>query len=1241
MDEPPPDPLESSQQTLLRCLEDLRRAGFTIPTSAIVRIEPAANPTPQTSVLQISSQESGKFAASKNDEPSTGTDGDFEPQAATMATLSSHPPTMATPSPLPALMTKSIQSDPQVRDRPQTIGENIAPQIMATPVTSVQAISTPAVIATTGSRAEITRQVLADLWDRGYRIPPSTFRELNRDAQTMDYTRTAPITGSLATRNQKQNRKPKVKGAVRKPSGGQTTLQKLQLMGNNLLPGHEPGMTSTDFGNFNLVSNLTLPSSVILGNNARTDNDLHGTSARVFNNNASHAFKYNLPSSTHVEGITCAHTPFNGQNDDTNNAIQNIAHQVPPSANVPNNHANISISDANNPSRSGGLLSAPNLTSKDPQHLPGYKSVPIISEKIVETHRGEACITFEDCEVQQMNMLENTLLIGKFSHGRPLLSVIREHFTKSFVLKGSIEIGLVDPRHVFLSFSNPEDCIEILIKGQILFNGKCPMRIFRWTPEFDTRFETSLALVWVLLPNLKAHCFYIPCIKQIVKPIGRFLHVDADTAKFSRPNVAKVKVEVDLMKPLRQKIFIRLGSKIPGREDFGFWQSIEYEKIPPYCLTCWKQGHLSSSCRVNRARVDPYMGNSQPPRDPSGTNNAFAGDNGSSLGVSNHPPTHRPQVQPQVTFSKAFDPQRLSKNQRKHQNRKARKEKGKSPIVESLNDVGTTTAITEVGFRRDEATTSRDTTFYIPITTSNDFAELQVDDDNQTSQTAPVFQPLAPTDCTGQLSPILEDSEKAASPSTQPLLGPLPLYQGLDHAQAQEDNHSPAQPPPSPGEASSTRQVFSFPPTIPVTAGPHTPLREAGTGGCGLNTDQVLIPTISPVAHPSSPAPTVKHLRRTKSSSEGSNIAMFYREASDDESESSIAGTIALFESVGRIKTSLGHGSPPRVPHVPFGDRFTPLQLESFKVRLGFDSSFAGANGKLWLLWNSDLSLNLESESDQSVSVSCSHASIPYAFWTTFVYAKTKERLRTILWTELCSVSYRIPQDVPWAVVGDFNCLLNVDEKKGGLPYPHRKTTDFRKCTSTCDLIDSSAYGSSYTWWNGRRKKSAIWMRLDRFLYTSVWESKFRTSVHHLSRTSSDHCPLLITSQVISAQPIPKHFIFLNVWTKHEDFLRVVSESWDVPVEGAPMYVLATKLSRLQKALVPWNKESFGNIFTKLQELEDKVQLLEDILQQNPDDDRALIDYKKSTAFPSQSKQRCQGSGQRLRASEVCEGSLF
>nr|GLL25410.1 hypothetical protein DM860_018267 [Ipomoea trifida] len=146
--------------------------------------------------------------------------------------------------------------------------------------------------------------------------------------------------------------------------------------------------------------------------------------------------------------------------------------------------------------------------------------IPVISEKLVETHRGEPCITFEDNEVQQMNKIENIMLVGKFSHGEPLLSEIRSFFAKTFVLRGTVEIGLMDPRHVFLAFSNPDDCVDIFVKGQISFNGKYLMRLFQWTADFDTRFETSLLRhLWPL-----------------------FLHVDAATTKFSRRNVAKVKV---------------------------------------------------------------------------------------------------------------------------------------------------------------------------------------------------------------------------------------------------------------------------------------------------------------------------------------------------------------------------------------------------------------------------------------------------------------------------------------------------------------------------------------------------------------------------------------------------------------------------------------------------------------------------------------------------------------------------
>nr|GLL49523.1 uncharacterized protein LOC109193312 [Ipomoea trifida] len=144
---------------------------------------------------------------------------------------------------------------------------------------------------------------------------------------------------------------------------------------------------------------------------------------------------------------------------------------------------------------------------------------------------------------------------------------------------------------------------------------------------------------------------------------------------------------------------------------------------------------------------------------------------------------------------------------------------------------------------------------------------------------------------------------------------------------------------------------------------------------------------------------------------------------------------------------------------------------------------------------------------------------------------------------------------------------------------------------SMCDLVEASSYGSCFTWWNGRRGESTIWIRLDMYLYTLVWESIFRIFVRHLSKATFDHSLLLISCELISPHVAPKHFVFLNLWTKHDDFFRVVQDSWIEPIDGAPMFVLATKV------LGVWSKGTFGDIFVKLKECEDKVQALEGILQ--------------------------------------------
>ncbi|XP_031094397.1 uncharacterized protein LOC115998875 [Ipomoea triloba] len=161
---------------------------------------------------------------------------------------------------------------------------------------------------------------------------------------------------------------------------------------------------------------------------------------------------------------------------------------------------------------------------------------PEIRDKVTEVHRGLPAIRFEEAEIKQLNIIEDHLLIGKFSWGRPNLDNIRRHFAEKFILKGSITIGWIDPRHITLAFSNEEDCLEILMKDQILFEGKYPMRIFRWTLGFSTEKESSLAAVWIQLPMLSANLFNLAALKQICRPIGKFLAADHATLNFSGKN---------------------------------------------------------------------------------------------------------------------------------------------------------------------------------------------------------------------------------------------------------------------------------------------------------------------------------------------------------------------------------------------------------------------------------------------------------------------------------------------------------------------------------------------------------------------------------------------------------------------------------------------------------------------------------------------------------------------------------
>ncbi|WMV21122.1 hypothetical protein MTR67_014507 [Solanum verrucosum] len=191
-------------------------------------------------------------------------------------------------------------------------------------------------------------------------------------------------------------------------------------------------------------------------------------------------------------------------------------------------------------------------------------------------------------------------------------------------------------------------------------------------------------------------------------------------------------------------------------------------------------------------------------------------------------------------------------------------------------------------------------------------------------------------------------------------------------------------------------------------------------------------------------------------------------------------------------------------------------------------------------------------------------------------------------------------QQCPWVVGGDFNVILNEEEKLGGLAFTQNEALEFASCINACALTEVRTSGSKYTWWNGRIEEDCIFKRLDRILVNQEFMDLFPTSeVHYLIRQGSDHAPLHMTSSSREDVFI-KPFRFLNFWSKHKHFKQVVADNWSVDFVGNPFIEFHAKMKRVKKALSMWSKSAYGNVFQQIATIEDMIRVKEIQLEIQP-----------------------------------------
>ncbi|KAK4262419.1 hypothetical protein QN277_027981 [Acacia crassicarpa] len=250
--------------------------------------------------------------------------------------------------------------------------------------------------------------------------------------------------------------------------------------------------------------------------------------------------------------------------------------------------------------------------------------------------------------------------------------------------------------------------------------------------------------------------------------------------------------------------------------------------------------------------------------------------------------------------------------------------------------------------------------------------------------------------------------------------------------------------------------------------------------------------------------------------------------------------------------------------------------------KLGFDGLHLvpsiGRSAGLAVAWKKDrISVSVLNSDRQFIHLSCSVSGMPL-FLLTAVYSVPISCLKGRLWADLFRLSTESSN--PWAVIGDFNDILHVDERSGGADANLFRMRLFHDRIFACGLSDMGFCGPKFTWRgpkNGNHLR--LFERLDRALANTNFLSCFSECyLQVLPRTTfSDHNPLcLCFGNNSGLQAGGKPFRFEAMWLTHDNYGEFLSNNW--PAEDE----INSALSRFKDSVEIWNKDIFGFVEKKI-----------------------------------------------------------
>ncbi|KAK8572705.1 hypothetical protein V6N12_028752 [Hibiscus sabdariffa] len=155
------------------------------------------------------------------------------------------------------------------------------------------------------------------------------------------------------------------------------------------------------------------------------------------------------------------------------------------------------------------------------------------------------------------------------------------------------------------------------------------------------------------------------------------------------------------------------------------------------------------------------------------------------------------------------------------------------------------------------------------------------------------------------------------------------------------------------------------------------------------------------------------------------------------------------------------------------------------------------------------------------------------------VYASPTVSIRMFLWEQLLTVKFRNGE--AWLLSGDFNALIRIEERFGGLISQLGVSSLFWDFVYNDGLFEVEYRGADFTWW-----WCLLYERLDRYLVSDAWYLSFpNTMVIHLDRVGSDHCPLILIMTQQTRSTDDRLFCFIVAWQDHPQYNEFLTLTWN------------------------------------------------------------------------------------------------